>query len=70
MVPEEISAWKPESAPHAMVMNRNGNNEPANTGPVPLAANDETAGASMMGRAIRIPTASRAIVPTFMNVDR
>ncbi len=70
MVPDEISEWKPESAPQAMVMNRNGNSEPANTGPVPLAANDDTAGASMTGRAITMPTASNAMVPTFMNVDR
>ena len=35
VVPEEISAWKPETAPHAMVMNRNGNSLPENTGPVP-----------------------------------
>ncbi len=53
-----------------MVMNRNGNSEPANTGPVPLVANCEMAGACITGRAIRMPTASRAMVPTFMNVDR
>ena len=28
VVPEEISAWKPETAPQAMVMKRNGNNAP------------------------------------------
>ena len=33
VVPEEISAWKPDSAPHAMVMNTNGKSLPANTGP-------------------------------------
>ncbi len=70
MVPEEISEWKPDSAPHAMVMNRNGNSDPANTGPVPLAANDDTAGASMIGRATTMPMASRTMVPTFMKVDR
>ncbi len=36
VVPEAISAWKPESAPQAMVMNRNGKSFPANTGPSPL----------------------------------
>ena len=70
MVPEEISEWNPDSAPQAMVMNRNGNSEPANTGPSPRVANCETAGASMTGRASRMPTASSAMVPTFMNVDR
>ena len=45
VVPDEISAWNPDSAPHAMVMNRNGNSEPANTGPSPLVANREIAGA-------------------------
>ena len=70
MVPDEISEWNPDSAPHAMVMNRNGNSEPANTGPVPLLANDDTAGASMIGRASRMPMASSTMVPTFMKVDR
>ncbi|CKU14961.1 Uncharacterised protein [Mycobacterium tuberculosis] len=44
-----MSASNPDSAPHAMVMNRNGNSEPANTGPLPLPANFDTAGASMIG---------------------
>ena len=35
VVPDEISAWKPDTAPHAMVMNRNGNSEPDQAGPVP-----------------------------------
>ena len=35
VVPDEISEWKPETAPQAMVMNRNGNSVPENTGPVP-----------------------------------
>lgn len=70
VVPEEMSEWKPDSAPHAMVMNRNGNSEPANTGPVPLEAKLEIAGAAMTGRATTMPMASRTMVPTFMNVDR
>ena len=37
VVPEAISAWKPDSAPQAIVMNRNGNSEPANTGTVAAA---------------------------------
>jgi hypothetical protein len=35
VVPLDTSAWNPETAPHAMVMNANGNSLPANTGPVP-----------------------------------
>jgi len=35
VVPDEISAWKPDTAPHAIVMNRNGNSAPENTGPLP-----------------------------------
>ena len=70
MVPEAISEWNPDSAPQAMVMNRNGNSEPAKTGPAPDVANWETAGACITGRATRMPTASRAMVPIFMNVDR
>ena len=27
VVPEEISAWKPDTAPQAMVINRNGNKD-------------------------------------------
>ncbi|BDB41295.1 hypothetical protein IWGMT90018_17410 [Mycobacterium kiyosense] len=70
MVPEQMSAWNPDSAPHAMVMNRNGNSVPANTGPSPRPANPDTAGAWMTGRTTHTPTASSAMVPTFMNVDR
>jgi hypothetical protein len=35
VVPEEISAWKPETEPQAMVMKRNGKSAPAKTGPEP-----------------------------------
>ena len=35
VVPEEMSEWKPETAPQAMVMKRNGNRLPEKTGPVP-----------------------------------
>jgi hypothetical protein len=44
VVPEAIREWKPESAPQAMVMNTNGNSEPANTGPWPLNAKSVNAG--------------------------
>ena len=53
-----------------MVMNRKGNSDPAKTGPVPLDANVETAGAAISGRATTMPMASRMMVPTFMKVDR
>ena len=43
VVPELISAWKPESAPQAIVMNTNGNSLPAKTGPVPSNAKSVTA---------------------------
>jgi hypothetical protein len=70
VVPDEISAWKPDSAPQAMVMKTNGNSEPAKTGPVPSRANSLTASACSTGRASSRPTASRTMTPTFMNVDR
>jgi hypothetical protein len=35
VVPDEISAWKPDTEPQAIVMNRKGNSAPENTGPVP-----------------------------------
>ena len=70
VVPEAISAWKPDSAPQAMVMNTNGNSAPANTGPSPLEANFVTGSFSITGSVTTMPTASRMITPTFMNVDR
>jgi hypothetical protein len=35
VVPEAISEWKPEIAPHAIVMNTNGKTLPPKIGPVP-----------------------------------
>src|SRR4029077_11993707 len=35
VVPEEISAWNPATEPQPWVMNRKGNSEPENTGPLP-----------------------------------
>ena len=60
VVPEQISAWNPDSAPQAMVMNRNGNSEPAKAGSFAFEAKAVTAGTFTAGRAIRIPTASRS----------
>jgi hypothetical protein len=53
-----------------MVMNRNGNSEPANTGPSPRVAKCEIAGACKTGCAMQTPIARSAMVPTFMKVDR
>ena len=52
-----MSAWKPEIAPHAIVMNANGNTLPANTGPVP-SMNCVSAGICSGGSEMRMPTAS------------
>ncbi|MNI73769.1 hypothetical protein D3C73_1297990 [compost metagenome] len=70
VVPEEISAWKPDTAPQAMVMNRNGNMPPFHTGPSPLAANWVSAGIFSSGITTRMPMASAMIVPIFRKVDR
>ena len=35
VVPVPMSAWKPESAPQAMVMKTNGKTEPGMSGPPP-----------------------------------
>ena len=70
VVPDATSEWKPESAPHAIVMNTNGKSDPANTGPVPLKANSVNAAVWSVGAVKITPSASSAIVPIFMNVDR
>ena len=70
VVPEAISAWKPERAPQAMVMKTNGKSLPANTGPVPSIAKSVTASCWSIGAAKIMPTASSTITPIFMNVDR
>lgn len=69
MVPEEISAWKPDTAPQAMVMNRNGNRLPFQTGPVP-SVNWVRAGIFRSGMTIRMPIARPMMVPILRKVDR
>ncbi|MNZ92252.1 hypothetical protein D3C78_1112720 [compost metagenome] len=69
VVPEEISAWKPDTAPQAMVMNRNGNRLPFHTGPVP-SVNWVSAGIFSSGMTITMPMASATMVPIFRKVDR
>ena len=70
VVPDAMRAWKPESAPQAIVMKTNGNSLPAKTGPVPSIAKSVTASFCSTGAANSSPTASSTITPTFMNVDR
>ena len=70
VVPEAMRAWKPDSAPQAMVMKTNGNSLPANTGPSPSTAKLVTASACSVGAAMTRPTASSTMTPIFMNVER
>ncbi|SVK54741.1 Uncharacterised protein [Acinetobacter baumannii] len=69
VVPLETSAWKPEMAPQAMVMNRNGNRAPANTGPLP-SIKRETAGIFISGMAKTMPMARPMMTPIFIKVER
>jgi hypothetical protein len=69
VVPLAISAWNPETAPQAMVMNANGKSVPAKTGPVP-STNCVTAGIFSGGISRMMATPSTTIVPIFMNADR
>ena len=69
VVPDATMAWKPEMAPHAMVMKRNGNSAPGITGPPPLTY-CETAGASSFGLSSITPITSSPMTPIFMKVLR
>ena len=69
VVPEATSAWNPLTAPHAMVMNRNGKIAPGSTGPSP-PGKWFTAFICSGGATMRIPAASSPIVPIFMYVLR
>ncbi len=69
VVPDEMSAWNPDTAPHAIVMNRNGNRLPDHTGPVP-STNFVSAGIFSSGATTRMPIARPRIVPILRNVDR
>ena len=62
VVPEPMMAWKPDSAPQAMVMNRNGNAAPGITGPPPEMYG-VNAGICSAGLMNTMPTASAAMVP-------
>ena len=69
MVPEEISEWNPEMAPHAMVMKAKGKTLPAKIGPVP-STKRVTAGRCTSGRSTMMPTARAAMVPSLTKVER
>ncbi len=69
VVPEEISAWKPEIAPQAIVMKQKGKTFPAKTGPVP-STKRVSAGISSGGRTNRMPNASAATTPILTNAER
>src|SRR3712207_5543537 len=70
VVPEAMSEWKPERAPHAIVMKTKGKREPAKTGPSPLKANCVARGMCIGGRGIAVAMARRNMVPIFMKVER
>ena len=71
VVPEAISAWKPDSAPQAMVMNTNGNSAPGeDRARRRWRRTSVTASFCITGSVTRMPIASSTIVPIFMNVDR
>ena len=69
VVPLEMSAWNPEMAPQAMVMQTNGKTGPVNTRPSPFTK-DVTAGICRVGMTMMMATPSTATVPIFMNVLR
>ncbi len=69
VVPDAISACQPDTAPQAMVMKRNGNKLPAQTGPVP-STKRVTAAISRSGRTMIMPIASSVMVPILRNVER
>ena len=69
VVPEEISAWNPLTAPQAMVMQTKGNTGPGTTKPLP-SVNCVTAGMCSGGMAMTMKTPSTATVPSFMKVLR
>src|SRR2546428_11954799 len=64
VVPEATSAWNPEIAPQAIVMNANGNSFPAKTGPSPSVAKGVSAGMRSGGGDTRSapPRASTVVI--------
>ena len=64
-----MSAWKPETAPQAIVMKQNGKIVPAKTGPVP-STKRVSGGMWIAGRTSRMPAARASTTPTLMNAER
>ena len=69
VVPVAMSEWKPEMAPHAMVMNANGKRGPGTIGPPP-ATYCVIAGMWTTGLTMITPTTRNRIIPIFMNALR
>ena len=69
VVPLATSAWKPETAPQAMVMKTKGNTLPPKSGPLP-SMNWVRAGICSCGCISTIAIASRITVPSLRKVDR
>src|SRR5512140_993059 len=69
VVPDEISEWKPEIAPQAMVMNTNGKSGPGMMGPPPDTY-CVIAGICIVGFTRMTPTTRIRMVPIFMYVLR
>ena len=67
VVPDAISAWNPEIAPHAMVMNANGNERPGHDRAAAADELRERRHLAAPGSRRSTPTISSAIVPIFMN---
>ena len=68
-MPLEISEWKPEIAPQAIVMKQNGKILPAEDR-ARAVENCVTAGSWTSGRTDRMPPASRTTVPSLTKVER
>src|SRR5215475_1547770 len=64
VVPDAMSECQPDTAPHAMVMNRNGNTLPDQTGPLP-SMNLVNEGIWRSGRTMMMPMARSMMVPIF-----
>ena len=69
VVPLAMSVWKPEIAPHAMVIKQKGKSLPGTTRPLP-SMNVLTAGIFKSGSTMRTPNTSARMVPSFMKVLR
>ena len=69
VVPVPMSAWKPETAPHMMVMQTKGQTGPLTMGPPPQT-NAVVIGIWMRGMRSTTPRPTTDMVPIFMYDDR